>query len=183
MPSQALARLLKSSPPLTCQLRKALCVLSLLAVPMGAAAVDRDKAKDNRRGTCATTYTVVQQDESGNTEQQGILKAKNRKWADRDLWKRYPDVCYVSSGSAAKAVFIITALDYRRLTLTVETLDAHGNPVIQRSFTQPSAGYAGLYGVMYRTMDGAPAHTHHPARDLIEDAVKWIHLGGLDNTY
>ena len=59
--------------------------------------------------------------------------------------------------------------------LTVETFDSDGKPVVRRRFQQNG---------IYRTMYGVPlgGRGHHPAKALIEDAVKWIHAGGLANS-
>jgi hypothetical protein len=168
MPS-ATTQLTRISSPPTCLLRNALLALTLVAIPVGAAA----KNKDNGRTTCATTYSVIQQDGEGNV-QQGISQAKNLKWTDKDLWKRYPDVCYVAPNPSVKTVFVITATDYERFTLTVETIGSGGKLVIQRTFQQDS---------VYRAMYSVPltGRAHHPAKDLIAEAVKWIHEGGLND--
>ena len=195
--------------------RKKLLILILLAIPVGAAA----KNKDNGRPPCATTYSVIQEDTLGNV-QQGISKSKDLKWADKDLEKKYPDVCYAAPDPSVKTVFVITvapatyngtkvvtntdttptsgtvtdtdgntatyqgtqttttstavpySFDYGKFMLTVETFGADGKPVVRRRFQQNG---------IYRTMYGVPlgGRGHHPAKALIEDAVKWIHTGGL----
>jgi hypothetical protein len=192
-------------------------ILMLLAIPVGAAA----KNKDNGRLPCATTYSVIQEDTLGNVRQ-GISKAKDLKWADKDLEKKYPDVCYAAPDPSVKTVFVITvapatyngtrvvtttdttptsgtvtdtdgntatyqgtqtttsstavpySFEYGKFMLTVETFDADGKPVMRRRFQQNG---------IYRTMYGVPlgGRGHHPAKALIEDAVKWIHAGGLDD--
>jgi len=190
----------------------------LLAIPVGAAA----KNKDNGRPPCATTYSVIQEDTLGNV-QQGISKSKDLKWADKDLEKKYPDVCYAAPDPSVKTVFVITvapatyngtrvvtntdttptsgtvtdtdgntatyqgtqttttstavpySFEYGKFMLTVETFGADGKPVVRRRFQQNG---------IYRTMYGVPlgGRGHHPAKALIEDAVKWIHTGGLDDS-
>ena len=196
--------------------RKKLLILILLAIPVGAAA----KNKDNGRPPCATTYSVIQEDKLGNV-QQGISKSKDLKWADKDLEKKYPDVCYAAPDPSVKTVFVITvapatyngtrvvtttdttptsgtvtdtsgqqvgtyegtqtstsstavpySFEYGKFMLTVETFGADGKPVVRRRFQQNG---------IYRTMYGVPlgGRGHHPAKALIEDAVKWIHTGGL----
>jgi len=190
----------------------------LLAIPVGAAA----KNKDNGRLPCATTYSVIQEDTLGNVRQ-GISKAKDLKWADKDLEKKYPDVCYAAPDPSVKTVFVITvapatyngtrvvtstdttptsgtvtdtdgntatyqgtqtttsstavpySFEYGKFMLTVETFGADGKPVVHRRFQQNG---------IYRTMYGVPlgGRGHHPAKALIEDAVKWIHTGGLDDS-
>ena len=198
--------------------RNKLLILMLLAIPVGAAA----KNKDNGRPPCATTYSVIQEDKLGNV-QQGISKSKDLKWADKDLEKKYPDVCYTAPDPSVKTVFVITvapatyngtkvltntdttptsgtvtdtdgntatyqgtqttttstavpySFEYGKFMLTVETFGADGKPVVRRRFQQNG---------IYRTMYGVPlgGRGHHPAKALIEDAVKWIHTGGLDDS-
>jgi len=198
--------------------RNKLLILMLLATSVGAAA----KHKDNGRPPCATTYSVIQEDKLGNV-QQGISKSKDLKWADNDLEKKYPDVCYAAPDPSVKTVFVITvapatyqgtkvvtttdttptsgtvtdtsgqqvgtyegtqtstsstavpySFEYGKFMLTVETLGADGKPIVRRRFQQNG---------IYRTMYGVPlgGRGHHPAKALIEDAVKWIHTGGLDD--
>jgi len=193
-------------------------IVMLLALPAGVAA----KNKDNGRPPCATTYSVIQQDKLGNV-QQGISNPKSLKWADKDLEKKYPDVCYVPPAPSVKTVFVITvtpatyhgtkvetdtntsptsgtvtdtsgeqigtyegketttsstavpySFEYGRFMLTIETFGPDGKPVVRRRFQQNG---------IYRTMYGVPlgGRGHHPAKALIEDAVKWIHAGGLED--
>src|SRR5713226_7114709 len=80
--------------------RNELLILMLLEISVGAAA----KNKDNGRPLCATTYSVIQEDKLGNV-QQGISKSKDLKWADKDLGKKYPDVCYAAPDPSVKTVF------------------------------------------------------------------------------
>lgn len=58
--------------------------------------------------------------------------------------------------------------------LTIETFGADGKPVVRRKFQQDG---------IYRTMYGVPlgGRGHHPVKALIEDAVKWLHAGGLED--
>ena len=199
--------------------RNKLLILMLLTILVGAAA----KNRDNGRPPCATTYSVIQEDKRSGNVQQGISKSKDLKWADKDLEKKYPDVCYAAPDPSVKTVFVITvapatyngtrvvtttdttptsgtvtdtsgqqvgtyegtqtstsstavpySFEYGKFVLTVETFDADGKPVVRRRFQQNG---------IYRTMYGVPlgGRGHHPAKALIEDAVKWIHTGGLDD--
>lgn len=179
-------------------------------------------AKDNGRGPCATVYSVISQDALGNV-QQGLSNSKSLKWADKDLEKKYPDVCYAAPDQSVKTVLVITvtpatyhgtrvetetqtsptsgtisdnsgeqvgsyegtqttttstavpySFEYGRYVLTVETLGDDGKPIVRHRFQQNG---------IYRTMYGIPlgGRGHHPAKALIEDAVKWIHAGGLQD--
>lgn len=66
------------------------------------------------------------------------------------------------------------SFEYGRFLLTIETFGADGKPVARHRFQQNG---------IYHTMYGIPlgGRGHHPAKALIEDAVKWIHEGGLEN--
>ena len=145
------------------------------------------------------------------------------KWADKDLEKKYPDVCYADPDPSVKTVFVITvtpatyhgtrvetntnttptsgtvtdqdgntatyqgtattttstavpySFEYGKFMLTVETFGDDGKPIVRQRFQQNG---------IYHTMYGIPlgGRGHHPAKALIEDAVKWIHTGGLDDS-
>jgi hypothetical protein len=58
--------------------------------------------------------------------------------------------------------------------LTVETFGDDGKLIARRRFEQN-----GIYNTMYGIPLGGRGH--HPAKALVEDAVKWIHEGGLDD--
>ncbi len=79
----------------------------LLLVLVGMPLIASAKSKDNGRAPCATTYSVIEEDKLGNV-QQGISDPKNLKWVDKDLQKKYPDVCYVAPDPSVKTVFLIT---------------------------------------------------------------------------
>ena len=196
-----------------------LLILMLLAATAGAAA---SKEKDNGRTPCGTIYSIVQEDKLGNVTQ-GISNPKNLKWVDKDLQRKYPDVCYAAPDPSVRTVFLLTvtpatyqgtrvvtnrettptsgtitdttgqqvgtyegtqtstssaavpySFEYGRFTLTVETFGDDGKPIARKRFEQNG---------IYHTMYGIPlgGRGHHPAKALIEDAVKWIHSGGLED--
>jgi hypothetical protein len=66
------------------------------------------------------------------------------------------------------------SFEYGKYMLTIETFGDDGKPVVRRRFAQNG---------IYHTMYGIPlgGRGHHPAKALIEDAVKWIHAGGLED--
>ncbi len=200
--------------------------LTVLMLLVSVSAPAKDKS--NGRPPCATTYSIIVVDRLGNTEAR-LSDAKIMKWVDKDLEKKYPDVCYeayrdpTTDPTPIKAFFTLTvtpatyygtrvvtnstqtptsgtindtsgqrvgsyegtqtstssavvpySFDYGRFRLTVETLGDDGNPVVRRRFEQSG---------IYRTMAGIPlgGRGHHPGKALIEDAVKWVHAGGLDD--
>lgn len=196
-----------------------LLILMLLAATAGAAA---SKEKYNGRPPCGTIYSIVQEDKLGNVTQ-GISNPKNLKWIDKDLQRKYPDVCYAAPDPSVRTVFLLTvtpatyqgtrvvtnrettptsgtitdttgqqvgtyegtqtstsseavpySFEYGRFTLTVETFGDDGKPIARKRFEQKG---------IYHTMYGIPlgGRGHHPAKALIEDAVKWVHSGGLED--
>jgi len=82
------------------------------------------------------------------------------------------------SGSETTTTTSSTAVpysfEYGRFMLTVETFGDDGKPIARRRFEQN-----GIYNTMYGIPLGGRGH--HPAKTLVEDAVKWIHAGGLDD--
>ncbi len=81
---------------------------------------------------------------------------------------------YEGKQTSTSSTAVPYSFDYGRFMLTIETLGSDGNPVVRRRFQQDG---------IYPTMAGIPlgGRGHHPGKALIEDAVKWIHAGGLDN--
>ncbi|MGH9358935.1 MAG: hypothetical protein ACRD22_05140 [Terriglobia bacterium] len=64
-------------------------------------------------------------------------------------------------------------VDYGIYTLTVETANGTGKWQVRHRFQQKG---------LYRRMYGIPVGKgHHPSRTVIEEAMKWIHKGGLTN--
>jgi hypothetical protein len=84
------------------------------------------------------------------------------------------DSGYQGTQTTTSSTAVPYSFEYGKFMLTVETFGADGEPVVRRRFQQNG---------IYRTMYGVPlgGRGHHPAKALIEDAVKWIHAGGLDD--
>lgn len=80
------------------------------------------------------------------------------------------------SGTTTSTTAVPYSFDYGKYMLTVETLGPNEKVTVNRRFAQDG---------IYRTMYGIPlgGRGHHPAKALIEDAVKWISAGGLSNPY
>ncbi len=81
---------------------------------------------------------------------------------------------YEGKQTSTSSTAVPYSFGYGRFMLTIETLGDDGNPVVRRRFQQDG---------IYSTMAGIPlgGRGHHPGKALIEDAVKWIHAGGLGN--
>lgn len=95
---------------------------------------------------------------TGNTS--GTVSGSDGSYADYD-------------GTTTSSAVVPYSFEYGRYMLTVESLDG-SKVTVRRRFQQDG---------IYRTMYGIPlgGRGHHPAQALIEDAVKWIHSGGLDD--
>ncbi len=76
-------------------------------------------------------------------------------------------------GTGTSSTVVPYSFEYGRYMLTVETLDG-SKVTVRRRFQQDG---------IFRTMYGIPlgGRGHHPEMALIEDAVKWIHAGGLED--
>jgi hypothetical protein len=81
---------------------------------------------------------------------------------------------YQGTQTTTSSTAVPYSFEYGKYMLTVETFGDDGKPVVRRKFQQNG---------IYHTYAGIPlgGRGHHPAKALIEDAVKWIHVGGLDD--
>lgn len=78
------------------------------------------------------------------------------------------------SGTTTSSEAVPYSFQYGRFMLTVESLGANGSVIVRHRFQQDG---------IYHTLYGIPlgGRGHHPEKALVEDAVKWIHEGGLNN--
>ena len=76
-------------------------------------------------------------------------------------------------GTGTSSTVVPYSFEYGRYMLTVESLNG-SSVTVRRRFQQDG---------IFRTMYGIPlgGRGHHPEMALIEDAVKWIHTGGLED--
>lgn len=67
------------------------------------------------------------------------------------------------------------SFDYGKYMLAVETLGAGDKVTVHHRFAQDG---------IYHTLYGVPlgGRGHHPEKALIEDAIKWIHNGGMEDS-
>jgi hypothetical protein len=75
--------------------------------------------------------------------------------------------------TSTSSVAVPYSIDYGKFMLAIETLGDDGKAVVRHRFVQD-----GLYRTFYGFGGG---RGKHPQRALIEDAVKWIHDGGLED--
>lgn len=83
---------------------------------------------------------------------------------------------YEGTQTSTSSTAVPYSFEYGKYLLTVETFGEDSKPVVRRRFEQNG---------IYHTMHGVPlgGRGHHPAKALIEDAVKWIHEGGLNDPF
>ncbi|MGA8530917.1 MAG: hypothetical protein WB622_14470 [Acidobacteriaceae bacterium] len=78
------------------------------------------------------------------------------------------------SGTTTSSTAVPYSFEYGRYLLTVESMGPNNSVTVRHRFQQDG---------IYRTLYGIPlgGRGHHPEKALVEDAVKWIHQGGLNN--
>jgi hypothetical protein len=78
------------------------------------------------------------------------------------------------SGTTTSSTQVPYSFDYGKYQLTVETAGPNHTWIAHHRFAQDG---------IYQTMYGIPlgGRGHHPAKALIEDAVKWLSKGGLND--
>ena len=90
---------------------------------------------------------------------------------DIELW---PPAAQPVLGRTARSTAVPYSFEYGRFMLTIGTIGDDGKPITRYRF-QHDGIYTRLYGIPL-------GRGHHPVKALIEDAVKWIHAGGLDDS-
>jgi hypothetical protein len=83
------------------------------------------------------------------------------------------DIDATSTGTTESSVAVPYEVNYSSFTLTVERKAGNGNFVALRRFR-----VEGLYHYAYGVSWGKGKH---PIANVMEDAIKWIHEGGLSN--
>ena len=78
-------------------------------------------------------------------------------------------------GTTESSAVVPDTFEYGRFTLAVESMTAEGKQGVRHRFEQDG---------IYHTLYGIPlgGRGHHPQQAIIEDAVKWIHQGGLEDS-
>jgi hypothetical protein len=78
------------------------------------------------------------------------------------------------NGTTTTSTAVPYSFEYGRFMLTIESLGPNDAVAVRHRFQQDG---------IYRTLYGIPlgGRGHHPEKALVEDAVKWIHQGGLSD--
>jgi hypothetical protein len=79
-------------------------------------------------------------------------------------------------GTTDSSTVVPVQFEYGKFTLSVQTMTSDKRVQVKHRFEQDG---------IYRTLYGIPlgGRGHHPQQALIEDAVKWIHAGGLQDPF
>lgn len=155
-------------------------------------------------GQCKYPFSVVVKDDLNNVRQG--LSSKLTQWATEKMAKKYPSVCY--SENTEDIVFYVSTkpaiyhgtqtvsnggtindetngqvlartetsqevpieVPYKKLFLVLETKTSDSNWEVRHVFQGET-----LYNRMY----GFCTHNCHPEQKLYEEAIKWLHEGGL----
>lgn len=78
------------------------------------------------------------------------------------------------TGTTTSSTAVPYSFDYGKYLLTVETWDQQHQLIGRQKFEQD-----GIYSTMYGIPLGGRGH--HPAKAVIEDALKWVAAGGLNS--
>jgi hypothetical protein len=118
---------------------------------------------------CKVNFSVVWKDKLDNVRQG--LSAADLKWFQKKLAKKYPGVCYSDPSPSVALMFFISEVpgtrvidgtEYSRPTFNLSLERRDGDKfIVVHSFSQRDCAIC------------------HPQHDVIEDAVKWIHSGGM----
>jgi hypothetical protein len=152
---------------------------------------------------CKHTFAVVVRDELNNVRQ-GV-GPKTLEWLQKKMVKKYPEVCYTPDVSPLVFFVSSTPAVYHGTTTTTNngTISEPGGGVIANTQTQQAVpyevGYQKVYlsietkdqngewhvahnflgKTLHPTLYGLCTRNCHPEQKLLEDAIKWLHDGGL----
>jgi hypothetical protein len=122
--------------------------------------------------SCKTKFTVVSKDSLDNVSQD--LPAKDVEWFQKKIAKKYPDVCYVAYSPGAPIVFLI---DQVAATKVIDGTE-DSRPIFYLHLQSATSGHM----VVIHNFSAQDCPICHPQHEVIENAVKWIHDGGLTDS-
>lgn len=195
-------------------------IISICLLALFAPVLQGQTPQADAPSSCKVLYSMIEEDTLHNVNQgllaSGFSEKDGLKWLKK-MYKKYPDVCYVTPNTKESIVFVIIAtpaeyhgalienkshnvtdsngqaerddsgntiqttssvavpyqVNYSSFTLTVERKLAEGHFESLRRFR-----VEGLYHWAYGLSWGKGKH---PVENVMEDAIKWIHQGGLNN--
>ena len=125
-------------------------VTSILILLCALPATAHKKKTPADRSLCKANFSVVQEDALKNITQ-GLSK-KDAKWFEKDIQKKYPDVCYVPPAPDVSLVFLVT------VTAAVYHGTRSENEPVDGTVTDQNGNDAG-------TVDGSVATTVPYSKD------------------
>jgi len=122
-----------------------------------------------RGQTCKVSFSVVWKDQLNNTRQG--LSASDLIWFQKKMAKKYPDVCYLEPSAPLHLVFSISEVPGTKMIDGTE----YSRPTFQLSLGRRE----GDKFVALHSFSERDCPICHPQHDVMEDALKWIHSGGI----
>jgi hypothetical protein len=121
---------------------------------------------------CKIIFSVVLQDQLNNIHQ-GLSDA-DLKWFHKKMSSRYPGICYAPPAPSVPCVFFISVKDNKVLIDGTTT----NKPLFVLSFERKEA--EGKFTVLHN-FRASDCPICHPEHSVIEDALKWIAGGGMND--
>lgn len=121
---------------------------------------------------CKVNFSVVWQDKLNNVRQG--LSADDLKWFQRKTTKKYPGICYSAPSPSVPLVFFISEVSGTRVI--------DGTEYARPTFILSLERRDGDKFTVLHNFSEQDCPICHPQHDVIEDALKWIHSGGLTDT-
>lgn len=118
---------------------------------------------------CTFNFSVVWKDQLDNVRQG--LSSDDQKWFQKKIAKKYPGFCYSDPSSSVAMMFFISEVAGTKLIDGTE----HSRPTFNLSFEKRD----GDKFVIIHNFSEQDCPICHPQHDVIEDALKWIHSGGM----
>src|ERR1700722_11995417 len=118
---------------------------------------------------CTLKFTVVWKNKLKNLRQG--LSSSDLKWFEEKMAKKYPGICYSDPSPSVTFVFFISEVPDTKIIDGTE----HYRPTFNLSFEKQD----GDKFVVIHNFAEQDCPICHPQHGVIEDAVKWIHGGGM----
>lgn len=156
---------------------------------------------------CAVTFSVVWKDSLNNVKQG--MEPSGEKWLREKMAKKYPGVCYAQPSENVPLVLFVTLTSAtyhgtRTVSNSGRVTDDSGQTIahtetdqeVPNSFPyavftlsleqkQPDGAWKVLHNFRHnsicRTLYGQCVGNRHPNHAILEEAIKWMHQGGLSD--
>lgn len=128
--------------------------------------------RGQQNGPCKIAFSVVTQDQLDNIHQG--LSDDDLKWLRKKVEGKYPGICYVPPDTSVPYVFFISVEDSKVLIDGTTS----NRPMFVLSFERKE--HEGKFTVLHNFRE-TDCPICHPKHAVIEDAVKWIAAGGMND--